>query len=137
MPDLAGYEWLVFTSVNGVRRLLRPRPRAPPASTPARWPGLRVAAIGPGTARALARARHPRRSPARALRRRVSPGGVPAPADAGARVLLARAERRRDVLPDGLGARGYAVDVLPVYRTVPATPDPAAIARVASGPSMR
>jgi uroporphyrinogen III methyltransferase/synthase len=37
------------------------------------------------------------------------------------------------VLPDGLGARGYTVEVLPVYRTVTAIPDPDALARVRSG----
>ena len=48
----------------------------------------------------------------------------PPPSAPGARVLLARAEVARDILPDGLAERGYAVDVLPVYRTRPATPDP-------------
>ena len=63
--------------------------------------------------------RHRRRPRARALRRRVAARGVPrARPAAGARVLLARAEQARDVLPEGLGARGFAVDVLPVYRTV-------------------
>ena len=85
--------------------------------------GVRVAAIGPGTARALARTRRPRRPRARALRRRVAARRVPRPGRRGARVLLARAEQARDVLPEGLGERGYAVDVLPVYRTVPAVPD--------------
>jgi len=37
------------------------------------------------------------------------------------------------VLPRGLGALGYAVDVLPVYRTVRATPDPVAVERVRAG----
>jgi uroporphyrinogen III methyltransferase/synthase len=46
--------------------------------------------------------------------------------------LLAR-NRDADVLPDGLGERGYAVDVLPVYRTVQAEPDADALARVRDG----
>ena len=37
------------------------------------------------------------------------------------RLLLARAEVARDVLPDGLRARGWEVDVVDAYRTVPAT----------------
>ncbi len=57
----------------------------------------------------------------------------PAPAAAGERVLLARAETARDVLPDGLSERGYAVDVLAVYRTVAATPDPDVLERVRGG----
>ena len=36
------------------------------------------------------------------------------------RVLLARAEVARDVLPDGLRERGWEVDVVDAYRTVPA-----------------
>jgi uroporphyrinogen-III synthase len=57
----------------------------------------------------------------------------PDPSADGARVLLARAEYARDVLPDGLTARGYTVDVLPVYRTVTATPDAQTLARVRAG----
>src|SRR6185503_16998655 len=34
------------------------------------------------------------------------------------RVLLARASVARDVLPEGLRARGWAVDVVDAYRTV-------------------
>jgi len=37
------------------------------------------------------------------------------------------------VLPEGLGERGYTVEVLPVYRTVAATPDPLAVERVRAG----
>ncbi len=47
--------------------------------------------------------------------------------------MLARAEVARDILPEGLTERGYAVDVLPVYRTVPATPDPALLGRIREG----
>ena len=49
------------------------------------------------------------------------------------RVLLARAETARDVLPEGLADKGYAVDVLAVYRTVAARPDPELLARVRDG----
>ena len=48
-------------------------------------------------------------------------------------MLVARAEQARDVLPAGLSERGYAVDVLPVYRTVTASPDPTALERVRGG----
>ncbi len=55
------------------------------------------------------------------------------PTGAGERVLLARAEQARDVLPDGLRDRGYQVDVLPLYRTRPAEPDPRVLAQVRAG----
>ena len=57
----------------------------------------------------------------------------PAPGSAGERVLLARAETARDVLPEGLTERGYRVDVLPVYRTVRATVDPDQVQLVRDG----
>ena len=36
------------------------------------------------------------------------------------RVLLVRAEVAHDVVPDGLAAKGWTVQVVPAYRTVPA-----------------
>jgi uroporphyrinogen-III synthase len=47
--------------------------------------------------------------------------------------LLARAETARDVLPEGLQAKGYGVDVLAVYRTVQADIDPETRDRVRAG----
>ena len=89
--------------------------------------------IGPGTDRALAR--HgiradlvPQRFVAESLL-----ADFPEPAGANPRVLLARAETARDVLADGLVARGYTVDVLAVYRTVPVVPDAADVERVRAG----
>jgi uroporphyrinogen III methyltransferase/synthase len=132
VPDLAAYEWLVFTSANGVRAFFVDGVR--PAGLDARaLAGLRIAAIGPGTDRALERFGLradlvPERFVAESLLE-----AFPDPTAPGARVLLARAEVARDILPDGLTERGYAVDVLPVYRTRPATPDPALLARVREG----
>jgi uroporphyrinogen III methyltransferase/synthase len=133
VPDLGTYEWLVFTSANGVRAFFDEGLAA--AGLDARaLAGVRIAVIGPGTARELA---------TRGLRADLVPerfvaesllDAFPPPSRPDARVLLARADVARDVLPAGLGARGYTVDVLPVYRTVPATPDPAILARVAEGP---
>ncbi|MDQ1429409.1 MAG: uroporphyrinogen methyltransferase / synthase [Actinomycetota bacterium] len=132
VPDLRAYEWVVFTSANGVRAFFE-RALAPQRLDARALAGVWVAAIGPGTARALA-ARGiaadllPERFVAESLLE-----AFPPPTADGARVLIARAEQARDVLPEGLGARGYAVDVLPVYRTVRATPDPGAVERVRSG----
>ena len=132
VPDLAAYEWLVFTSANGVRAFFDDG--LTPAGLDARAvAGVKVAVIGPGTARELAtHGLRPDLVPERFVAESLL-DAFPAPSTDGARVLLARAETARDVLPDGLTERGYAVDVLPVYRTVRATPDPALLARVTDG----
>ncbi len=132
LPDLARYEWLVLTSANGVeaffeRGLVRAGLDARALSR------VRVAAIGPGTAAALER---------RGIRADLVPArfvaeslleAFPDPASPTALVLVARAESARDVLPDGLGERGYSVDVLAVYRTVPVTPRAQDLERVLRG----
>ena len=132
VPDLSQYEWAVFTSANGVdaffdRGLVLAERDARALA------GVQLACIGPGTDAAL-RARGlradllPDRPVAEALL-----DAFPEPRARGRRVLLARAEQGRDVLPDGLSARGYVVDVLPVYRTRRAHPRPDVVARVADG----
>jgi uroporphyrinogen III methyltransferase/synthase len=79
-----------------------------------------VAAIGPGTAAALATGGIkadlvPERFVAESLVE-----VFPEPGVDGGRVLLARAAVARDVLPDGLRALGWEVEVVDAYRTVPA-----------------
>ena len=51
----------------------------------------------------------------------------------GAHVLIPRAAEARDVLPRELTRLGATVDLVPVYRTVPASPDPAILAMLADG----
>jgi uroporphyrinogen III methyltransferase/synthase len=131
LPALATYAWLVFTSANGVDAFFD-RGLAPAGLDTRALGHLRVAAIGPGTAAALV---------GRGIRPDVVPERFVAeslldafpPGTAGERLLLARAEQARDVLPEGLTERGYTVDVLTVYRTVRAEPDPDELARVRDG----
>jgi uroporphyrinogen III methyltransferase/synthase len=132
MPDLDEYAWLVCTSVNGVIALFE-RGLAP-RSLDARALGrIRVAAIGPGTAAELAdRGITPDLVPERYVAEALVEA-FPPPEAPGDRVLLARAETARDVLPEGLEARGYSVEVLPVYRTVRAEPDDAVLDSVRGG----
>jgi uroporphyrinogen III methyltransferase/synthase len=124
-PDLSPYDLVCFTSPNAVAALFDrlaqagDSPTGPPAnfSRDARaFAGAQVAAIGPGTARALAE--HglladivPERSVAESLVEALA--GVPV-----TRALVARAREGRDVLPDALRARGADVDVLALYETV-------------------
>jgi uroporphyrinogen III methyltransferase/synthase len=132
LPDLAAYTWVVLTSANGVdaffTRGLHPRGLDARALS-----GVKIAAIGPGTAGALERFGVradliPERFVAESL-----VAAFPAVREPHERVLLARAEQARDVLPEGLAGLGYAVDIVAVYRTVTADPDPAELARVRAG----
>ena len=134
LPDLSTFGWIVFTSANGVEaffdRGLVPAGLDARALAPAR-----IAAIGPGTAAALARRGLradlvPERFVAESLLDAFPAGSA---AEGSPRVLLARAEVARDVLPAGLAAKGYEVEVLSVYRTEPVAPDPETAARVQSG----
>ena len=87
----------------------------------ARLAGIAVAAIGPGTAAALREAGIVADVVAE---RSLAEGLLEAlPADLhGTRALVARAEQARDTLPEGLRAAGAEVDVVPLYRTLAATP---------------
>jgi uroporphyrinogen III methyltransferase/synthase len=113
-PQLDPYDLVCFTSPNGVRLLFE---RLHSAGRDARaLAGAGVAAIGPGTARALRE--HgviadiaPDRFVAEALVEALA--GVPV-----SRALVARAAEARDVLPDALRDRGAEVDVLALYETV-------------------
>jgi uroporphyrinogen III methyltransferase / synthase len=132
VPALERYGWLVFTSANGVNAFFE-RGLVATGLDARALAGVRVAAIGPGTAAALARRGVladllPERFVAESLLE-----AFPPPGPGGERVLLARADRARDTLPAGLSDLGYEVDVLAVYRTVTATPDPVAVERVRRG----
>jgi uroporphyrinogen III methyltransferase/synthase len=110
LPNFNDYDLLCLTSPNGVEQLFAAIGDARDLA------GLTIAAIGPGTARALLS--HgikadivPDRSIAEALVEALAELPVE-------RALIARAEEGRDVLPDALRARGAEVDLLALYRTV-------------------
>lgn len=115
---LADYDWLIFTSVNGVRHF---RKRLAAAGRDSRaLAGCRVAAIGPATAEALrGMGIEPDFVPEKYVAESVAEGLL-ALGVAGARVLVPRAREAREVLPEELRRAGAAVDVLPVYETLPA-----------------
>jgi uroporphyrinogen III methyltransferase/synthase len=110
LPPLDRFDLVCVTSPNGAELLLD---RLRDARALA---GITVAAIGPGTARALrARGIEPDVVPARA----VAEGLVEALADVQVRrALIARAAEARDVLPDALRARGAEVEIAALYETV-------------------
>jgi len=120
-----GYALICLTSPNGVRLLFE---ALEVAGLDARaLSSAMVAAIGPGTARALAKRGIaadvvPERFVAEALVEALA--GIEV---AGRRALVARAAEARDVLPDALRERGAEVDVVALYETVREDPGPAAV----------
>jgi len=113
---LSTYDWVIFTSVNGVRCFME---RLRTAGRDVRdLHGVRLAAIGPKTAEALEQC---------GLRPDLVPDeyraeaileGLSSESITGKRFLLPRAMVARDVLPETLRRLGAQVDVVPAYRTV-------------------
>jgi uroporphyrinogen III methyltransferase/synthase len=114
IANLRAYDWLIFTSANGVRFFLERLDRSPHDLRSLRG---RIAAIGPATKAAL-----------EDLHLKVDRMGEEFVAESllgsladddlnGRRILLPRAEVARDTLPAGLRARGAEVDVVAAYST--------------------
>ncbi len=121
IQKIENYHWIIFTSVNGVDHFF------------ARWKklqrdmrglnGIRVAAIGPETAKSLESAGlrpHlvPQEFRAEAILQELKPEEMH-----GKKVLLPRAAGARDILPKTLQEWGAEVDVIEAYRTVAAKSD--------------
>jgi uroporphyrinogen III methyltransferase / synthase len=127
---ISEYSLICLTSPNGAHLIFEALADAGKDSRA--LAGATVAAIGPGTARALAE--HgiaadvvPERFVAEALVEALA--GVEV---AGCRVLVARAAEARDVLPEALRERGAEVDVVALYETVREDP-PAEAVEAAQG----
>ncbi len=125
VESIRDYSLLCLTSPNGVHLLFE---ALTAADRDARsLAGATIAAIGPGTARALAE--HgiaadivPEEFVAEALVEALAEVEV-----TGKRVLIARAAEAREVLPDALRERGAEVDIVALYETVRETPSDQAI----------
>lgn len=114
--QLSRYDWLLFTSVNGVKYFLE---RLEAAGKDIReLKGIRIGAIGPGTAGAWSAIGIkpdlvPKEYRAEAVVEALAGSGVK-----GKRILLPRALKARKILPEALREMGAEVDVVPAYRTV-------------------
>ena len=113
---LRDYDWLIFTSANGVRKFAE---RLAESGTDIRTlAGKKICAIGPATAGELRK--HlltvdvvPHSYVAEGLLEALASEPV-----AGKRFLIPRAKVARDVLPEELRKRGAVVDVVEAYRTI-------------------
>jgi uroporphyrinogen III methyltransferase / synthase len=110
------YDWLIFTSVNGVEQFLNRFEKLDKSL--AELGDIKVAAIGPETAKRLEAAE---------IQPRFVPGHYQAEGILetlagetlqGKKVLIPRAAKARDILPETLRKRGAQVDVVVAYQTV-------------------
>jgi uroporphyrinogen III methyltransferase/synthase len=122
VQDAHAYDWIVFTSPNGVTAFFDLFYKL--YDDAREIGGVRIAAIGPATAQRI-RDFHlkvdlqPEEFVAESIVREFrKQGGVE-----NLRILLARAEKARDLLPKELTALGAIVDEGFAYRTVPETRD--------------
>jgi uroporphyrinogen III methyltransferase/synthase len=114
LARLQEYDWLVFSSANGVRYLFD-RLQERRVGTAATW-FPKLAAMGPGTAEELAR--YGRRADLMPEQFRAESLAEALASDAaGKRILLARASRGREVLAERLVAAGAVVEQVVVYNS--------------------
>jgi len=122
VQDAHAYDWLVFTSANGVEAFFEMFFKL--YDDAREIGGVRIAAIGPATAQRVKDYHlhvdlQPEEFVAEAIVREFAKqGGVE-----NLRILIARAEKARDVLPKELSGLGAIVDEGFAYRTVPETRD--------------
>lgn len=121
LSSLDKYDWVVFTSVNGVYHALELMPVA--------WPSrVKVAAIGPVTCAALeGRGIKVHYMPSEFRAERIADGVD------GGRILLLRAYGARPALREILRQRGVQVDEVSVYRAETNTPTPNVFETIRSG----
>lgn len=115
LRQIGRYDWVIFTSANTVRALKERG--AVIGAVPVSGSGANVAAVGAATASAAREAGWdvtiiPESYVAESLISSLQNG------ISGKRVLLARAEVARDVIPDALRTAGAIVDVVDAYRNV-------------------
>lgn len=119
---MSDYDWVVFTSVNGVRAVAN-RLRILGREFSEALGSVSLCAIGPRTAEEIRlRGLQVRRVPSE-YRAEAVLEAFDSIRLKGKRFLIPRSEIARDVLPHGLRRKGAKVDVVDVYRTLPARID--------------
>ena len=121
--DIGNYDWIIFTSANGVKYFLE-RIREQGKQIRSVLANTRVAAVGIKTAKALER---------HGIQVDFIPGEFRAEGliegfkNMGAthgKILIPRAEKGREILPEELTRLGFHVDIVTVYRVVRPSVDP-------------
>jgi uroporphyrinogen III methyltransferase/synthase len=128
ISNLSHYDWLIFTSVNGVRFFFARLEEKGLDFSPLRE--ISIAAIGPATAKEIE---------GRELKVSYIPENYVAESIvkgfkkyelSGKRALLPRAEKARELIPEKLREEGMEVDVVTVYRTLPERKNASEMARM-------
>ena len=129
LQQLAAFDWLILTSVNGVAILAeRLTQLAIPNSA---WQGVQVAAVGSATAEALrAQGILPTFVPEQYVAEAIIDGLGNV---AGQRILLPQAAIARETLAERLVAAGALVDAIPIYQTSAADLDGDALQALGKG----
>lgn len=132
LKRLREYDWILFTSVNGVAKFFE---RLSLAGKDARaLYANQVAAIGKATAKALAAHGIAVDLLPEEFRAEGILTALAGKVSVGSKVLLPRAKEAREILPDQLREQGVLVDVVPVYETVCGDADaPAIVAALEQG----
>lgn len=121
---LAEFDWIVFSSANGVHYFCNRVAEIAKDAGPSTLKSCHMAAIGPGTAKVLRKEYElpvdfvPSKYRAEALAE-----GLAAEAEAGKRFLLIRASRGRAILAERLKAAGGTVTEVVAYTSEDARPD--------------
>lgn len=130
LEKLNCYEWMVFTSVNGVE-VVFDHLSSPNVGRGDRSDKTRVAAIGPKTAQALqTRGVTPDFVPEEYVAESILPGLGDL---VGKWVLLPRAEIARKALPEAIQHAGGIAHEIAVYKTLPTQPDSNGLAALKDG----
>lgn len=129
---LASYDWVLLTSTNAVDRFLA-RVASIDGAAQA-LAGVKLAAIGRGTADHMrASGVEPDLMPEAARGEGLAVALAEQGVGAGTRVLLPRALKAREVLPEALRELGADVDVVPAYQSVAVPADAAVLAQLRDG----
>ncbi len=122
VEDVHKYDWLIFTSPNGVHRFFKEFFEK--YSDARSIGGVKIAAIGPGTQSAIAEYHlgvdlMPQKFVAEGLVEAFAKKQIE-----NQTVLWVKAKESRDVISSGLSAQGAIVDICLAYQSVPETEDP-------------